>query len=65
MGARKTINVKKVTKKEVAESWGIELPFKWSDILYIRCNANGDINWEKAPVYQPQELIERGNFNVI
>lgn len=65
MAARKTINVKKVTKKEVAESWNIELPFKWPDILYIRCNANGDINWEKAPIYLLQELIERGNYNVI
>ena len=65
MAARKIINVKKVTKKEVAECWNIELPFKWSDILYIRCNVKGDINWDKAPIYQPQELIERGNYNVI
>jgi len=65
MAARKIINVKKVTKKEVAEFWNINLPTKWPDILYIRCNAKGDVNWDKAPVYPPHELIERGNYNVI
>jgi hypothetical protein len=65
MAARKIINVKKVTKKEVAEFWNINLPTKWPDILYIRCNAKGDVNWDKAPVYPPEKLIERGNYNVI
>jgi hypothetical protein len=54
MAARKILNVKEVTKKEVSEFWNIELPFKWPNVLYIRCNAKGDINWDKAPIYLPQ-----------
>lgn len=65
MAAKKTLNVKKVTKKEVAEFWNTELPFKWPDILYIRCDAKGSVNWDKAPIYLPNELIGRGNYKVI
>ncbi len=65
MSTKKTLNVKKVTKKEVAEFWNTDLPPKWPDVLYIRCNVKGEVNWSIAPVYQPQELIERGSYNVI
>lgn len=64
--AKKILNVKKVTKKELNEIWNIGfMPHKWPDTLYIRSNAKGDVNWDKASVYMPDELIERGNYNVI
>lgn len=60
----RTLNVKKVTKKEVEQKWNDPLPIVWGNTLYMRCNAKGEINWEKAPVYQPNELVERGNYVV-
>lgn len=57
----KTLNVKKVNKKEVEQKWGFSLPISLEFILYIRCNAKGDVNWEKAPIYKFTELIKRGN----
>jgi hypothetical protein len=61
----KLLNVKKTSKTEVQEKWNLPLPYHWSNILYIRCNAKGEVNWDKALVYQPEELIERGNYKVI
>lgn len=60
----RTLNIKLTTKKEVQEKWNTLLPFKWPETLYIRCNAKGDVNWDAAPVFQPQEIIERGNYKV-
>lgn len=61
----RTLYVKGVTKQKVAEMWGVELPAKYDDVLYIRCNASGEINWDKAPVFEAHELIERGNYKLL
>jgi hypothetical protein len=60
----RTLNVKKTTKKEVQQKWNTPLPIIWDDTLYIRCNSKGVVNWDVAPVFRPQELIERGNYVV-
>ncbi len=46
----KLLNVKRTTRKEVENKWGILLPALVPEKLFIRCNAKGEINWEKAPV---------------
>lgn len=60
----RTLNVKKVSKKEVENRWGYPLPLLWSNTLYVRCNFKGEVNWAKTQVYQPNELVERGNYVV-
>ena len=45
----KTLNVKKKSKKEVQEKWETTLMYNLPNTIYIRCNAKGEINWEKAP----------------
>ena len=60
----KTLNVKKVTKNQVEKEWGYQLPVIWSNTLYVRCNSKGEVNWDKAPIYQPNELVDRGNYVV-
>lgn len=60
----KKLNVKKTTKKEVQEKWNMQLPKQWADNLYIRCNAKGVVNWKVAPIYELNELEQRGNYNV-
>ncbi|MDR6844490.1 hypothetical protein [Flavobacterium granuli] len=58
------LNVLKVTKAKVQEEWGYILPLIWPYHVYIRCNSKGDVNWEKAPVYQKTELDNRGNYEI-
>lgn len=58
------LNVLKVTKAKVGEKWGIGLPLIWPCPVYIRCNSKGEVNWEKAPVYQKIELESRGNYEI-
>lgn len=58
----RTLNVKKVSKNKVEQKWGCQLPLIWSNVLYIRCNVKGKVNWNKSLVYQPNELLERGNY---
>lgn len=60
----RTLNVKKVSKSEVEQKWGYQLPIMWGNTLYMRCNAKGEVNWDKAPIYQAFELVERGNYVV-
>lgn len=62
---KRVLNVKETSKKEVQQKWETPLPLLWPDTLYIRCNAKGVVNWEIAPVFRPEELIKRGNYNVI
>lgn len=52
------LNVKKVTKSELSEKWGFYIGslIRSQFQLYIRCNAKGKINWDKAPVYNSQEI---------
>ena len=61
----KTLNVKKVSKREIGNKWSSRLPFAFPDYLYARCNKNGVINWEMTTVYQKRELEIYGNYNVV
>lgn len=62
----KKLNVKRTTLFEIVKHWGDGLPRKWlNTTLFIRCNAKGIINWEKSPVYECEELIQRDNVTII
>ena len=54
----KTLNVKRITTKELTEKWGFVPPWKSQDV-FVRCDAKGNVNWEKAPVYFESELKDR------
>jgi len=62
---KKTLNVKKKSKKEIQEKWETTLMYNLPNTLYIRCNSKGEINWEIAPVYTINELEKRGNYNIL
>jgi hypothetical protein len=55
----RTLHVKKVTRKEIEKHWKFKIPIAWGYILYVRCNAKGEINWPKTLVYHAHELLER------
>ena len=57
------LNVKPTSNTELHEKWGFNPNLKGK--LFIRCNAKGIINWEKALVYNANELIDRENVNII
>jgi hypothetical protein len=58
----KTLNVKRVSKSRLEKKWGGTLPRLYPETLYIRCNAKGEVNWEKALVYKFSELVARGDY---
>lgn len=58
----KKLNIKPTTKKELAEKWN--MPVHFGGELFIRCNAKGDVNWSKAPVYTKDELEQRGDYQI-
>ena len=60
----RTLNVKATTKYEVEKKWGFTLPWMLSKELYIRCNAKGEVNWDKAPIISAEKLVKRGNYKV-
>jgi len=62
---KKTLNVKRTNNLELAKNWNINYSPNLKGELFIRSNAKGKINWEKAPVYNLDELLKRGNTNVI
>ncbi|MGR3218493.1 MAG: hypothetical protein ACUZ8H_01565 [Candidatus Anammoxibacter sp.] len=61
----KTLNVKKTSLQELKEQWGFEPILLIGREIYIRCNAKGEINWDVAPVYSHDELIERNDVNIL
>lgn len=61
----KKLNLKPTNNLELAEKWGLNYNPSLKGKLYIRCNAKGAVNWEKAPVYNHLELIGRENVNII
>ena len=61
----KKLNVKKTDFNEIAKMWGFHPPVKWaSKLLFVRCNLRGKINWDKAPIFRAEELIERDNVTI-
>jgi len=63
----KTLHVARTSWEELCRKWKMAvLPKAFrSEILYIRCNSTGGINWDIAPVYTHIELIERNNVKII
>ena len=64
----KTLNVKHTNMTEIVREWGfspVPIPGWDGGPLFIRCNAKGEINWDKAPVYTYKELIIRNNVNIL
>jgi len=58
----KKLNVIEVTDEEFEEKWGFSsnsLPPSHRDTqLYVKCNKEGKVNWDKTPVYNKTELKE-------
>lgn len=52
----KTLNVQKITRKELAKQWGTCAWILPLGELFIRSNSKGFINYDKAPVYTWQEI---------
>lgn len=66
----KTLNVRKVTVKEINKhcpGLGFMLPGRHTlKDIYIRCRADGTINWKSNWIYYHQdELIERNNVRIL
>jgi len=64
----KTLNVKETSLNELKRQWSISVmfPASWENFqLFIRCNRNGEVNWDVAPVYTANELISRNNVNIL
>lgn len=60
----RTLNLVKTDIKSVYKKWGIQHLVSVRDILkystcYIRCNKDGKVNWDKAPIYSESEIINR------
>lgn len=62
---KKTLNVKRTTNSEIAANWELDFNPSLKGELFVRCNAKGEINWEKAPIYRLEELLKRGDVNLI
>lgn len=56
----KTLNVQKITFEELLEKWGTcaHVSFRSGQELFIRSNAKGIVNWDKAPVYTWSEMLK-------
>jgi hypothetical protein len=62
---KKTLNVKRTTNSEIAANWELDYSPGMTGELFVRCNAKGEINWEKAPIYRLEELLKRGDVNLL
>lgn len=60
----RTLYVKETTRKEVAEKWGFSLPRFHKNPLFIRCNKEGEVNWEKNSLYSEQEIKRIDNVYI-
>ena len=61
----KTLNLKPVTITDVILNWGFAPPgyFATSDLVYMRCNKRGIINWPVSLLYTQEEVSEIKNQN--
>lgn len=57
------LNVKRTSNEELTKQWRFNPNLKGK--LFIRCNAAGNVNWDKSPVYNADELIEKEKVNII
>lgn len=61
--AKKTLNVKATSNYELSNKWGMSVLIQGR--LFIRCNYKGLVNWDKASVYNLDELLLRGKVKII
>lgn len=64
----KRLHVTPVTLLQLAEHGWPMYPFAVKNLyrgLYIRCSQRGKVNWDIAPVYTADELIERDNVRIV
>ena len=61
---KRTLNVKRTSRAELKKMWGFPMAHAMKDPLFIRCNAKGEVNWDKAPVYSQDEISEREKVNI-
>ena len=62
---KRKLNVKETSFAEVSNNWGFNPPIAWrKKRLYIRCNSKGIVNWDSAPVWFADDLVDRGNYEV-
>ena len=61
MKTKKLLRVKETNSTEISKMWGFPYidTINNTGALYIRCNAEGSINWSKNPIYNANELVER------
>lgn len=52
----KTLSVQKTNNQELSKHWKMKVNF--SGELFIRSNKKGEVNWDKAPVYRWEEILE-------
>ena len=60
---KRRLYVKSTNYQELHQQWGF-IPPK-SGILFIQCTEKGDVNWEKANLYNLTELLDRGKVKIV
>lgn len=60
----RTLNVKIVTAAEIYTNWEVSFPTKQVQ-CFARCNAKGEINWDKTHIYNKNQLAVRKNINIV
>lgn len=62
-----TLYVKRIPFFKLQEKWKtvVTLKFIVSNKVYVRCNVDGVINWDKTLVYTPDELIMKNNVKIL
>ena len=57
---KRVLNVRLTSIEEVTEKWGFTPPTPFRDItmpIYVRCNAKGEVNWDKTYLYCHMDLV--------
>lgn len=61
---KRTLYVKKTSQFQLFQhGWPTHVVI--SNPSYIQCNKKGKVNWDKASVYNHEELIEKNNVKII
>lgn len=65
------LHVTQTSLREIADKWGWqerEVAGILQTLLgpvFVRCTRKGHINWDVAPIYEVDELIERNNVIIM
>ena len=54
----------KTSNAEITKQWGFDTHFH-STSLYIQCNSKGEVNWDKASVYNAEDLVGKDNVKIL